>query len=342
MQVFSAGADSKLGVAFYPSRHRDCPMVWRATWELQRRCHQRYEQVLQQREDRAATGRPDGLILWIGSFWGQGGIVVALVFATITNFVGYFFSDRIALMSMGAQQVGPESPLYQIVARLAARADLPMPRVYVSPQAAPNAFATGRNPRNAAVCATRGLLEMLTPEEVAGVMAHELAHVKNRDILIQSVAATIGGAISALGYMAFWLGGPASDDEDGGANPVVALLVMILGPVAAGVIQAAISRSREFNADKEGAEIAGGAMPLATALEKIHAAGRAIPLDVNPAFNSLFIAEPLNRFAGGIANLFSTHPPLEQRLLNLIGRESTGSRYRPLSGGFRRGFGHAF
>jgi heat shock protein HtpX len=222
-----------------------------------------------------------------------------------------------------------------------------MPRVYVSPQAAPNAFATGRNPKHAAVCATRGLLEMLTADEVAGVMAHELAHVKHRDILIQSVAATIGGAISSLAYMMFWLGGSfggsSSDDEDGGGNPLVALLVMILGPVAAGVIQAAISRSREFNADAEGAAIAGDAMVLATALEKIHDAGRRIPLDVNPAFNSLFIAEPLNRLAGGIANLFSTHPPLEKRLMNLIGRESTGRTYGVLPGrGFGHGFGHAF
>ena len=288
-----------------------------------------------------------GLILWVGSFWGSGGVVVALVFAAVTNLVGYFFSDRIALMAMRAQEVGPESPLYGIVARLAQRANLPMPRVYVSPQAAPNAFATGRNPKHAAVCATRGLLEMLTADEVAGVMAHELAHVKHRDILIQSVAATIGGAISSLAYMMFWLGGSfggsSSDDEDGGGNPVVALLVMILGPVAAGVIQAAISRSREFNADAEGAAIAGDPMPLATALEKIHDAGRRIPLDVNPAFNSLFIAEPLNRIAGGIAKLFSTHPPLEKRLMNLIGRESTGRPYGVSPGrAFGRGFGHAF
>src|SRR3954468_2394130 len=142
-----------------------------------------------------------GLILWIGSFWGSAGVVVALVFAAVSNFVGYFFSDKIALMSMGAREVGPEHPLYQIVAPLAQRAGLPMPRVYVSPQAAPNAFATGRNPRNAAVCATEGLLDMLDPNEVAGVMGHELAHVKHRDILIQTVAATIAAAISSLAYM---------------------------------------------------------------------------------------------------------------------------------------------
>ena len=278
-----------------------------------------------------------GLILWTGSFWGQGGIVVALAIAAGTNFVGYFFSDKIALMTMGAREVGPESELYQIVAPLAQRAGLPMPRVYVSPQSAPNAFATGRNPKNAAVCATAGLLQMLSRDEIAGVMGHELAHVKHRDILIQSVAATIGGAISSLAYMAFWFGGSSRDDRDDG-HPLVALLVMILGPVAAGLIQAAISRSREFNADKEGAELAGSPMYLATALEKIHIGSRAIPMDVNPAFNSLFIAEPLSAMGRGIANLFSTHPPLEKRLVNLIGRESTGTAG---GGPSRRGYGYA-
>jgi heat shock protein HtpX len=243
---------------------------------------------------------------------------MALIFAAVMNFVGYFFSDKIALMTMKAQQVGPDHELYKIVEGLAQRAGMPMPRVYVSPTAAPNAFATGRNPRNAAVCATDGLLRMLNRNEIAGVMAHELAHVKHRDILIQSVAATIGGAISALGYM-FMFGG--SRDRD--VHPLAGLLVLVVGPLAAGLIQAAISRSREFNADTEGANIAGDPMALATALEKIHAAARQIPLAVNPAFNSMFIAEPMN-FARTMANLFATHPPLEKRLMNLIGRESTG------------------
>jgi heat shock protein HtpX len=272
-----------------------------------------------------------GLILAIGSFWGQTGIVVALVFAAVTNFVGYFFSDKIALMSMGAQEVGPESELYQIVEPLARRANLPMPRVYISPQAAPNAFATGRNPKNAAVCATAGLLQMLNRNEIAGVMAHELAHVKHRDILIQSVAATIGGAISSIATMFFWFGG-SSDDDGESANPLVGLAMLILAPIAAGLIQAAISRSREYNADKEGADISGDPMHLATALEKIHLGSRSIPMEVNPAFNSLFIAEPLNAVGRGFAKLFSTHPPLEDRLVNLIGRESTGIT----GGGWRR------
>lgn len=286
-------------------------------------------------------GLLSGLILWIGSFWGSAGVAVALVFAVITNFVGYFFSDKIALMSMRAQEVGPEHPLHQIVAPLAQRASLPMPRVYVSPQAAPNAFATGRNPRNAAVCATAGLMEMLDRNEIAGVMAHELAHVKHRDILIQTVAATIGAAISSLAYMAMFFGGSNSDDDDAGSNPLVALLVLILGPIAAGIIQAAISRSREFNADNVGAEISGNPMYLATALEKIHAGSRQIPLNVNPAFNSLFIAEPLSAMGRGITSLFATHPPLEKRLMNLIGRESTGM-YGAAGASRRHGFGYSF
>ena len=279
------------------------------------------------------------LILWIGSFWGTGGVAVALVFAVVSNFVGYFFSDKIALMSMGAREVGPESELYRIVAPMAQRAGLPMPRVYVSPQQAPNAFATGRNPKNAAVCATVGLMEMLDRNEIAAVMAHELAHVKHRDILIQTIAATIGAAIGSVAYMAMLFGGPRSDDDEGGVNPIVGLLALILSPIAAGLIQAAISRSREFNADAEGAAIAGDPMALATALEKIHAAGRRIPLDVNPAFNSLFIAEPLAAAGRGVANLFATHPPLEQRLVNLIGRPTTGIFAAAPA---RHGFGYGF
>jgi heat shock protein HtpX len=270
-------------------------------------------------------GLMTALILWIGSFWGQGGVTIALIMAAVMNLVGYFFSDKIALMSMRAQQIGPEHKLYQIVEGLAQRAQLPMPRVYVSPQQAPNAFATGRNPKHAAVCATEGLLRMLDDREIAGVMAHELAHVRHRDILITSVAATIGGAISYLGYMLMWGGG--GRDREGG-HPLAALAVMILGPLAAGLIQAAISRSREFNADTVGGEIAGDPMALATALEKIHAASRAIPMDVNPAYNSMFIAEPLNAMGESIGNLFQTHPPLEARLLNLIGKESTGLTFR--------------
>jgi heat shock protein HtpX len=261
-----------------------------------------------------------GLILWIGSFFGNGGLIMALVLAGVMNLVGYFFSDKIAIMSVRAQEVGPDHMLQRIVAELARRANLPMPRVYVSPMQAPNAFATGRNPKHAAVCATQGLLDMLEPHEIAAVMAHEMAHVKHRDILITSVAVTIGGAISMLAHMFFWGGGRGRDGE---GHPLAGLAILLLGPLAAGIIQAAISRSREYNADAGGAELVEDPMALATALEKIHHGNRRIPMDVNPAFNSLFIAEPSNVFRT-VGNLFSTHPPIEKRLINLIGRESTG------------------
>ena len=257
-----------------------------------------------------------GLIMWIGSLFGPNGLWIALIFAGVMNFVSFFFSDKIAVMAMRGQQVGPEHMLYRIVEDLAQRANLPMPKVFVSPQMAPNAFATGRSPNHASVCATQGLLQMLTPNEVAGVMAHELAHVKHRDILIQSVAVTIGAAISMLAHMAWWGGGRR--DSDG--HPLALLGAMILGPLAAGLIQAAISRSREFNADKGGAEIVGDPMYLATALEKIHHMNQRIPMDVSPAFNSLFISEPTSMWRS-VGNMFQTHPPLEKRLLNLIGRE---------------------
>ena len=266
-------------------------------------------------------GLMTALILWIGSFFGQSGLIIALVLAAVMNFVGFFFSDKIAIMSMRAREVGPEHELYQIVAPMAQRAGLPMPRVYVSPHEAPNAFATGRGPNHAAVCATEGLLQMLDRDEIGGVMAHELAHVKHRDILIQSVATTIGAAISVLGHMAMFGG---TRDDEGDSHPLAGLLILLLGPLAAGLIQAAISRSREFNADKAGAEILGTPVPLATALEKIHLGAQRYTMDVNPAFNSLFIAEPRSAMRT-IANLFQTHPPLEERLLNLIGRESTGA-----------------
>lgn len=262
-----------------------------------------------------------GLILAGGTLiGGQQGLVIALVIAAAMNFAGYFFSDQIALASAGAREVGPDHPLFGIVQRLAGRAGLPMPRVYVSPQAAPNAFATGRNPQHAAVCATQGLLDLLDENEIAGVLSHELAHVRHRDILITSVAATIAGAISFLGYMFMW-GGSRDRSEGSG---VEGLLFLILSPLAALLIQAGISRSREFNADATGAEICGNPMYLATALEKIHYGNSRIPMDTNPAFNAMYIAEPLNAVGNSLASLFQTHPPLEARLVNLIGRPSTG------------------
>jgi heat shock protein HtpX len=258
-----------------------------------------------------------------GLIAGQQGIVIALIIAGVMNLFGFYFSDQIALASARAQEVGPDHPLYGIVQRLAQRAGLPMPRVYISPQQAPNAFATGRGPHHAAVCATQGLLDMLNENEVAGVLSHELAHVQHRDILVVSVAATIAGAISYLGYLFMWGGGGYGRNNRDEGNALLGLLFLILGPLAAGLIQAAISRSREFNADSGGAEICGNPMWLATALEKIHYGNSRIPMDVNPTFNPMYIAEPLNAI-GSMGAMFQTHPPLEARLMNLIGRPSTG------------------
>jgi heat shock protein HtpX len=266
-----------------------------------------------------------GMLLGAGYLLGgQQGVLVALVMAGVMNFIGYFFSDKIALMSMGARQVGPDHWLHQMVARLAGRANLPMPRVYISPMEAPNAFATGPSPRRAAVCATEGLRRAREEDEIAGVMAHELAHVRHRDILISTVAATIAGALTYLGYM-FAFGGR---DQDGDSNPVAGLLLLILGPIAAGILQAAISRQREYAADSGGAAIVGGPEALARALQKLDAYARGIPMPVNPAYNGLFIVQPLNAMRG-VANLFSTHPPLAKRLENLLaGRVAGRHGYR--------------
>lgn len=267
-----------------------------------------------------------GIVIAAGyAIGGPNGAIIALIAAGIMNSFGYFFSDKIALASMQAREVGPDHELYQIVEPMVQRAGLPMPRVYVSPQPAPNAFATGRNPKNSAVCATEGLLHVLNRNEVAAVMAHELAHVKHRDILITTVAATIGGAISFLGNMFMFqsMFGGGNRDEEGESHPlagIVGLLVMILGPIAAAVIQMAVSRQREYAADTEGARIVGDPMYLASALHKIHVMADRVPMDVNPAFNALMIAEPKS-FGNRMAELFSTHPPLEKRMMNLIGRE---------------------
>ena len=215
-----------------------------------------------------------------------------------------------------AQEVGAGHPLYAAVARLAQRAGLPMPKVYIIPDSSPNAFATGRNPQHAAVAATEGILRALGPEELDGVIAHELAHVKHRDILISSVAATIAAAIMMAARFAMFFGGSRDDRE--GANPAALLLMMILGPVAAGLIQAAISRSREFAADAGGAAIAGSPHGLVNALRKIEAVARRLPLDANPATAHMFIIKPFS--AGGMMALFSTHPPTEQRVAALLGR----------------------
>jgi len=271
-----------------------------------------------------------GLILFVGaSLGGRGGLTIALIIALVMNFASYFFSAKLALMSMGAQEVGPEHPLHRIVSDLVQRTNLPMPRVYVSPQPAPNAFATGRNPRHSAVCATEGLLAMLNRNEIAGVMAHELAHVKHRDILISTIAAVMGTVISYVGQMFMWSGlfGGNNNDEDEGVHPIAGIAMAILAPVAAGLIQMAISRQREYAADTEGARICGDPMYLASALEKIHHGAERIPMDSPQPLNALMIAEPRNRVEQ-FASLFQTHPPLEARLMNLIGRETVGRGVR--------------
>jgi heat shock protein HtpX len=261
-------------------------------------------------------GAMSGLLLFLGELLGGAqGLMIGFVFALVTNFASYWFSDKIVLAMYRAQQVGPGHPLYQVVERLARRASLPMPKVYIIPDPSPNAFATGRNPQHAAVAATEGILRMLTEDELDGVIAHELAHVKHRDILISSVAATLAATIMMVARFAMFFGGGHRDDEREG-NPVAAIAMMILAPIAAMLIQSAISRSREFAADAGGAEIAGGPHGLVKALRKIEGASRAIPMDANPATAHMFIIKPFS--LRGAMSLFSTHPPTEKRIEALM------------------------
>jgi heat shock protein HtpX len=255
-----------------------------------------------------------------GSLGGEQGMIFAFGLALVMNIGSYWFSDKIVLRMYRAQQVGPEHPLHRMTARLAQKAGLPMPKVYVIPDASPNAFATGRNPQHAAVAATEGLLRALPDNEVEGVIAHELAHVQNRDILISSVAATIAAAIMMLANMARFAAmfGGSRDERGGGGSPLVLLATAILAPVAAMLIQAAISRQREFAADRRGAEIVGSPMGLAQALRRIDAASKQIPLDASPATAHMFIMKPFS--GGGLLALFSTHPPTEARVQALLGR----------------------
>ena len=261
-------------------------------------------------------GALSALLLFIGeSLGGAQGLVLGFLFAVVTNFVSYWFSDKIVLKMYGAKEVGPDHRLYGIVSRLATRAGLPQPRCYVIPQASPNAFATGRSPAHAAVAATEGILQILSEEELEGVLAHELAHVKNRDILISSVAATIAAAIMMISRFAMFFGG-SRDDDRRGSNPIALLAMMILAPLAAMLIQAAISRSREYAADAGGSAIAGSPRGLVSALRKIEAASRAVPLDANPATAHMFIIKPFS--PAGMLSLFSTHPPTEARIQALL------------------------
>ena len=261
-----------------------------------------------------------GLLLLLGDvLGGSRGLVIAFGFAVVMNFASYWFSDKIVLRMYRAQPVGPEHPLYRVTERLAHRAGVPMPKVYVIPDLSPNAFATGRNPSHAAVAATEGILRVLTENELEGVVAHELSHVKHRDILIGSVAATIGVAIMMVARMAqfaAFFGGASRDDEDRG-NPIALLATVILAPVAAMLIQAAISRSREFAADAGAARLVGSPYGLVDALKKIEAVSKRVPMDANPATAHMFIMKPFS--VSGMLAVFSTHPPTETRIRALLG-----------------------
>lgn len=254
---------------------------------------------------------------WVG---GRGGMVVAFLIAIAMNFGSYWFSDKIVLKMYGAKEVTREQLpwLFDMVQDLTGRGGLPMPRIYVIPQEQPNAFATGRNPEHAAVAVTEGIMRTLSKEELRGVLGHELAHVLHRDILIGTIAATMAAAISMLANMAQWAmifgGGSRSNDRDGG-SPISGLVMIIVAPIAALMIQMAISRSREFAADEGGAHLSGNPLSLASALKKLEEKRVTIPMDASPATAHMFIVNPLS--AGGIASLFSTHPPIEERIARL-------------------------
>jgi heat shock protein HtpX len=256
------------------------------------------------------------ILVWAGgALGGQGGALLALIFAGVLNFGSYWFSDKLVIKMYRGTEVH-SGLLYEVVAELSQRNRLPMPKVYSLPQATPNAFATGRSPEHAAVAATEGILQILTREELTGVMAHELSHVQNRDILIGSIAATVAGAISYLAHMAQWamIFGGGRDDED--RNPLALIGMMILAPIAAMLVQMAISRSREYQADASGAQLCGDPRALASALTKLESANRQRPMSkVNEATAHMFIVSPLS--GQGLAGLFSTHPPMAERIRRL-------------------------
>jgi len=259
------------------------------------------------------------VLVWAGAaLGGRSGMAMALIFAMAMNLFTYWFSDKIVLKMYKAKEVSENAApeLYSTVRRLAQKAEIPMPKVYIIEQDQPNAFATGRNPGHAAVAVTTGIMRILGREELEGVIAHELSHVKHRDILIGTIAATVAGAISYLAHMAQWamiFGGRSDDDERG--SPVAAIVMMIVGPIAAMLIQMAISRSREYAADEGGARLAGNPRYLASALKKLDMTSRQIPMDAQPATAHMFIVNPLS--GGGLLKLFSTHPPVEERIARL-------------------------
>lgn len=262
------------------------------------------------------------LFIFVGdAIGGRGGAIIAFALALVMNFVSYWFSDKIVLGMYGARALSPaEAPeLYRMVERLAERANIPMPRLYMVPGAQPNAFATGRDPAHAAVAVTEGLLHLLGREEVEGVLAHEIAHIRHRDTLTMTVVATIAGAVMLLADMARWamiFGGARSDDREGG-NPLVYLLIVIVAPIAAMLIQLAISRAREYEADATGAKLAGSPDGLVNALRKLEQASRMIPMQTSPSTAHLFIVNPLRGRGGALVSLFMTHPPIEERIRRL-------------------------
>jgi heat shock protein HtpX len=266
-------------------------------------------------------GLMTGLFLAIGGLLGgRSGMMVALVMAVVMNFVTFWFSDKIVLKMYGAQPIGEaEAPMvYRIVRNLATKARMPMPKLYLIPAPTPNAFATGRSPQHAAVAVTEGILRIMNEEELEGVLAHELSHVLNRDVLISTVAASIAGAISMLANMAqwsMWFGGGGRDEEGRGTNPIALIATIILAPLAAMLIQMAVSRSREYEADASGARLTHRPLGLASALAKLHQANQVIPMDANPATSHLFIVNPLS--GRTLASLFATHPPIEERIARL-------------------------
>jgi heat shock protein HtpX len=272
-------------------------------------------------------GALTGLLMLIGGLiGGKGGVFVAFIFATVLNFGSYWFSDRIVLRMYHAQEVTPDQApeLYDIVRNLSLRGNLPMPKVYIIPEDTPNAFATGRNENHAVIAVTAGILRILDKNELEGVLAHELTHIKNKDILIGSIAATIAGAIVMLAHMAqfaAFFGGVSRDDDEGGGGIIGLIVMAILAPIAATLIQMAISRSREYLADDGGAQISGKHYGLAGALGKISRASQAMPMDANPSTAHMFIINPLSGKA--FMNLFSTHPPIEERIARLRSMKPT-------------------
>ncbi len=270
------------------------------------------------------------LVLIGGALGGQHGMLLAFVMAMVMNLGSYWFSDKIVLAMYGARPVDEaQAPgLYRIVRTLATRASIPMPRIYILPQETPNAFATGRNPQHAAVAVTEGILRVMSEDELEGVLAHELSHVQNRDTLIMAIAATLAGAITYIAHMAQWAmifgGGRRDSDEEGAGGVLGGLLMIVLAPLAATLIQLAVSRSREFQADASGARMAGQPWGLAKALEKLEMASKMAPMAATPATAHLFIVNPLS--GSGFATLFSTHPPIAERVARLRAMASSRAR----------------